>query len=148
MFKGWKMYKAVIFLLLSCSNAYAIDMSNWKMSKTELAIHAIHIADVAQTHASTTNPVFCENDPITRKIIGEYPTKERVLLWGIGSAIANHYIISGIESSNMNPVLKKSLTIGYFIFKSVAVHENNRIGVRISSNHKAEMHHTRVKCRG
>ena len=142
------MYKAVIILLLSCSNVYAIDMKSWRMSKTELAIHAMHAIDVAQTHASTTNQIFCESDPFTRRMIGSYPTKERVLLWGIGSAIANHYIISGIESSSMNPVLKKSLTIGYFIFKSVTVYENNRVGVRISSNHNAEMQTSKTKCEG
>lgn len=71
------------------------------MSREELILQSLHAADVMQTLQIAKNTCnYSESDPITKRIIGENPSERSVIAWGVGSALAFHWVSQKVDESD------------------------------------------------
>ncbi len=97
----------------------------------EVAWHALHAIDVAQTLNAAQDPCYIEAYPITQSLIGEQPSNAEVFAWGVGTA-AGHYLVSrSLEHFNVPQWVQKVwgyTTVGHTTY---TIASNHRNGVRM-----------------
>lgn len=102
------------------------------MSKMEMAWQAAHLIDVAQTMSVDGDPCFYEAAQPTATLIGDHPSAEETLVWGVAASVAHAYVGSWIDNSERLPKWSKvALRAVDFGLKVNAVTHNYSIGIRI-----------------
>lgn len=99
----------------------------------EAAWQALHVVDVLQT-ASGAGDSWCyeEVDKMTRLIIGERPTKDRVYKWGVASAVAHYAVLKAIEGTRF----EKPIRVFDMVVKVKVVRGNHSQGVRMHGRNR------------
>lgn len=109
-------------------------------SRGEQAWLALHAIDAAQTYRIAEHPdCYREADPITKRIIGESPSRTQAATWAIGAA-AFHVGVTELLLRNEHPKLAAAwqfITIGE---TASSVGNNFSIGIRVGA------HNTRRSC--
>ena len=105
--------------------------SSFEISKPEIAWQALHAIDVAQTiNGPAKDPCFAEGT-VTRHLIGEQPSTEGVLAWGIGLSLVHYQVDRWLEKTGRDKQpfwrIVRSIDIGY---KGYTVARNHDLGVR------------------
>ena len=117
-----------IVAIVMCSGC--ASTAQWVQDNPEEAAwQALHAVDVLQT-ANFTKDLDCysEVDPLTSKIIGKKPERERVYKWALGSAIAHYAIFKAIEGTRFD----KPLRIADMAFKVNIAYSNHDVGIGIA----------------
>lgn len=116
----------IIVLLSGCSN-----LPQKRYWQAELGWQLVHGIDVLQTiNGPAQSNCYIENDPITKRLIGERPSTGEVIGWGIGSGLLHYGISKGLERIGAKPWIKgvwQGTMIGY---ATSAVVSNHRKGIR------------------
>lgn len=94
------------------------------MSTREKAWHVLHAVDVAQTMQIADSECHEEGLPGTYALIGKKPSKEKVLAWGVATALLQHYA---------SDVLPKTVMNMEFALKIGIVANNENIGMHVDS---------------
>lgn len=101
------------------------------MSKPELAWQAMHFVDVAQTiNGPANDPCFVEANPLTRSLIGENPSEESVLLWGMGVAFLHATASHMIEESDAPKWVEWAWHSVSLVTKGSTIIGNHNEGIR------------------
>ena len=101
-----------LILLSACSS----------MSEREKTLQVMHLIDVAQTYQMSKS--HCHNEMGAAALfIGENPSSEDVLIWGVATAVAYHYA----ERYLPDTVMDLNLTLKFGV-----VENNNREGLRVA----------------
>jgi hypothetical protein len=94
------------------------------MSTREKAWHVLHAVDVAQTIQVGKSPCHHEAMPDTAAVIGKNPSTEKVLAWGLATAVLYHYA---------NDILPDTVMNMQFAFKVGVVANNENVGIHMDS---------------
>jgi hypothetical protein len=112
----------VLSVLTGCAN----------MTTTEKIWYAEHVLDIGQTVEITKSPCHYENDPLTRRLIGENPTESDVYKWGVASGLAYWIISRAIDK--YHPEYKKYWDTITISLKTKTVINNEDIGLHFDSH--------------
>jgi len=98
----------------------------------EIAWQTMHVYDTLQTADIVGDPCYKEGHPITRKLIGEQPTKEGVAAWGVGSALFHAGVSELLLRKDMRKTYRvwQAITI---IDTGMAISDGISVGVRVGA---------------
>jgi len=97
------------------------------MSSSERAWQAMHILDVAQTlnGPASGDPCWHEDGIPTKYLIGEQPTPEAVISWGVAYAVLHYYAGRWLDRSDLSDGVKTAI-------RSIDL---GNTGYNVASNH-------------
>lgn len=109
------------------------------MSTEEKVWQSMHVIDVMQTYNGPASRPECfrEADPFTKRIIGEHPSKESVVAWGIGSGLLFHWLAKKADESD-NYYTKYGFYGFALLTKGITIGNNERIGMHFYGSDKCE----------
>lgn len=110
---------AVLGLLTGCES----------MPRGEIYWQGAHAIDVMQTLSIADDPCYREEDRITKRIIGEQPSREKVLYWGVGKAVGHYWTSRFLDQHApgwVQPVFQV-LTTGHL---AVTINRNYDLGIQ------------------
>lgn len=116
------------------------------MSPYEKAWQTMHLVDVAQTVEGAARDPIChsESNPITSRLIGEYPHRDEVIAWGVGTSIAHYFAGRWVDNSDWPEAVKtlvRSIDLGY---KGLVIGRNYDNGIRVFGDNEACAHPFRM----
>lgn len=100
------------------------------MPRGELAYQTLHAVDVLQTiNGPATDDCYKEANPITRRIVGEKPSKGQVVAWGVGQGLLHYGISSYLEDNSPGWIYGawQILSTGTV---AITIHDNYELGVK------------------
>ena len=119
--------RTIVAVMVLCSGCTALET---RESQTWLAMHAI---DTLQTARIADAPdCFREADPITRRLIGETPSRTSVAVWSLGIA-ALHLAATDWLLRNDHPRVARALQFIHSGVTASAVANNHAIGIRLGT---------------
>lgn len=69
-----------------------------EMPRGEIAWQSVHALDVLQTVQIAKNPhCFHEDDPFSKRLIGEHPSQGQVVAWGVAFAAVHMSVGAALE---------------------------------------------------
>lgn len=98
----------------------------------ELAWQGMHVYDTLQTADIVGDPCYGEGHPMTKMIIGDKPTKDGVLAWGVGSALF-HAGVSNLLLTRDHPTLYKVWQTVTILDTGASIGQGISIGVRVGA---------------
>ena len=98
-----------------CINLFAVLLCSCaSMDPLEVTWQTINAVDVMQTSHFNDSPCHEEGNPLTQKLIGVNPSKDRVYQWGIGTAIGHYLLFNWVDDTfPKHSKLIRSIEIGY-----------------------------------
>lgn len=115
---------AISVLLSGCTALETRETQAW------LVLHAV---DTAQTYRiAQDSHCYMENDPITRALIGDSPSRAEVLAWSAGMA-GMHVGVTELLLRTDHPKIAKAWQYFRIGVTASAIGRNHEIGIRIGS---------------
>lgn len=127
----------VAIFILGLFTVGCSSTAQWvKDNPTETVWQTMHFIDTLQTANGIAGDTVCfkEADPVTRLIVGEFPEKDRVYKWAIGSAVAHYFVMKWLDDTKVGKFMRGADT-GFKLNVIVGNHLN---GVRIDGNNVAD----------
>ncbi len=127
--RPWLRWLLVATLVLA---AWAMTGCTALRQPEELAWQGMHVYDSLQTLDIVDDPCYAEGHAITRKLIGDNPSREAVAGWAIGSAVFH----AGVSEL----LLKRDMRKTYRVWQAVTILDTGMsisdgisVGVRVGA---------------
>ncbi len=125
--------KTLTTVLILCFLSGCASMTN-----KEMVWQGLHAIDVLQTiDGPAYDPCKMEINPITQKFLGEHPSTEQVLLWGVLWGTAHWKITDWVDNSKLPNWFKITYNIIDFGGKTITIINNEKNGTRLGRKNAA-----------
>ena len=124
------MHRLIIIpvLLLSFGCASFPEKPLWQ---AEAAWQAGHVVDVLQTiNGPARDDCFTEGDPLTKSLIGENPSTEEAIAWGVAAGGIHWGVTKLLDHYNAKPWVKIAWQSVTITFKASTIVHNHNEGIR------------------
>lgn len=101
----------------------------------EYVWQTLHAVDVAQTVQIAKNPrCYRESDPITSRLIGEHPSTQGAIAWGVGTAVLHAGVSNWLENIDAKPWVKGAWKVLSFGSVGITIANNYSDGLRVNGS--------------
>lgn len=109
-----------------------LSLSGCSSTQTKTTWNGMHFTDVLQTaNSAADDPCYEEVNFITRKIIGEKPSRDKVYIWGALWAVGYHFTYDAVHGSKAPKWLKNTFDVLSVGGLAINIGNNYKNGVRI-----------------